>query len=105
MVGDIRSSWPLLPIGDTRSFEESIRKTLGYRSVKRCIKEINLLHPDFVIISGDLVFGQLYPFEYRREYKKCYEMIQKFDVPTYLAPGDAGRLLHIQKYVTALAAC
>jgi len=75
-------------VGDPRGLLESIRETLGMKSIKRCISEINILHPDFVIISGDLVFGQLYPREYSREYKKCYELIQKFDVPTYLCPGN-----------------
>ena len=55
-----------LHVGDPRGFRESIRETIDYKSIKKCIDEINLLHPDFVIISGDLVFGQLYPFEYRR---------------------------------------
>lgn len=77
-----------LHIGDPRGFLESIKETIGYKSVKRCIKEINLLNPDFVVISGDLVFGQLYFKEYSREYEKCYEMIQMFDVPTYLLPGN-----------------
>jgi predicted MPP superfamily phosphohydrolase len=75
-------------VGDPRGLLESIRETLGMKSIKRCISEINILHPDFVIISGDLVFGQLYPREYSREYKKCYKLIQKFDVPTYLCPGN-----------------
>jgi hypothetical protein len=75
-------------VGDPRGFTESIRETLGYKSIKRCIHEINLLHPDFVIISGDLVFGQLYWKEYSKEYPKCYEMLQMFDVPTYTAPGN-----------------
>ena len=75
-------------IGDPRGFLESIRETIGYKSIKRCISEINLIHPDFVIISGDLVFGQLYPFEYKIEYEKCYDMIQLFDVPTFLVPGN-----------------
>jgi predicted phosphodiesterase len=75
-------------VGDPRGLRESIRETLGMKSIKRCISEVNLLNPDFVIISGDLVFGQLYPREYSREYKKCYELIQMFDVPTYLCPGN-----------------
>jgi 3',5'-cyclic AMP phosphodiesterase CpdA len=61
---------------------------LRSRSIKKAISEVNLLHPDFVIISGDLTFGQWYPFEYNVEYKKCYELLQMFDVPTYLAPGN-----------------
>ncbi len=75
-------------VGDPRGFLESIKETIGYKSIKKCIKEINLLHPDFVLISGDLVFGQLYFKEYSREYKICYDMIQMFDVPTYLVPGN-----------------
>ena len=77
-----------LHIGDIRGFKESIKETIGSKSIKRCINEINILQPDFVIISGDVVFGQYYPFEYQIEYKQCYEMIQMFDVPTYLAPGN-----------------
>jgi Icc-related predicted phosphoesterase len=75
-------------VGDFRGFAESIKETIGWKSVKRCIEEINLLHPDFVIISGDLVYGQLYPFEYAIEYKTCYDLIQLFDVPTFLVPGN-----------------
>ena len=75
-------------VGDPRGFAESIKETIGHKSIKKCIEEINLLKPDFVIFSGDLVFGQLYPREYTREYKKCYELLQKFDVPTYLSPGN-----------------
>jgi 3',5'-cyclic AMP phosphodiesterase CpdA len=75
-------------VGDPRGFTESIRETLGYKSILRCIHEINLLHPDFVVISGDLVFGQLYPNEYAREYPRLYAMLQRFDVPTFIAPGN-----------------
>ncbi|HVQ00846.1 MAG TPA: metallophosphoesterase [Candidatus Thermoplasmatota archaeon] len=75
-------------VGDPRGFSVSISQTLGYKSVLRCISEVNLLHPDFVVISGDLVFGQLYPREYAHEYSKLYEMLQRFDVPTYIVPGN-----------------
>lgn len=77
-----------LHIGDPRGLSENIRETIGYKSVKRCIDEINILRPDFVVISGDLTYGQLYPLEYDREYELCYEMIQEFDVPTFLTPGN-----------------
>ncbi len=75
-------------IGDPRGMKVSIKETIGWKAAKRGIEEINLLHPDFVIISGDLVYGQLYPFEYSYEYKKCYEILQLFDVPTFLCPGN-----------------
>jgi len=75
-------------LGDPRGFRENINQTIGWKSIKKCIEEINLLQPDFVVISGDLVYGQLYPYEYSREYEKCFEMLQLFDVPTFLCPGN-----------------
>lgn len=77
-----------LHIGDIRGILENFRETIGWRSVKQCIKEINILSPDFVVITGDLVFGQLYPFEYTYEYEELYSILQQFDVPVYLVPGN-----------------
>ncbi|MEF8848129.1 MAG: metallophosphoesterase [Candidatus Thermoplasmatota archaeon] len=75
-------------IGDPRGLKENFKQTLGNKAAKKCLKEINLLKPDFVIITGDLVFGQLYPFEYSIEYKKFYNILQDFKVPTFLCPGN-----------------
>ena len=77
-----------LHIGDPRGAQVSIKETMGWKAARKVIEEINLLHPSFVIITGDLVFGQLYPFEYTIEYKKLYEILQKFDVPIFLCPGN-----------------
>lgn len=75
-------------IGDPRGFKENFWETLGWKAAKKSIQEINLLRPDFVVITGDLVFGQLYPFEYAVEYRTCYDILQQFDVPTYVVPGN-----------------
>lgn len=75
-------------IGDIRGFTVDIKKTLGWKTAKKTIEEINVLKPDFVVITGDLLFGQLYPFEYSFEYRTCYRILQQFDVPTYLIPGN-----------------
>jgi predicted MPP superfamily phosphohydrolase len=75
-------------IGDPRGFTENPLETLGWKAARKTIEEINLLNPDFVIISGDLTFGQLFPFEYTFEYQTCYEILQDFKVPTYLCPGN-----------------
>ena len=75
-------------IGDPRGATVDIWQTIGWKAAKKSVEEINLLHPDFVIITGDLVFGQAYPGEYSREYKKCYEILQEFQVPTFLCPGN-----------------
>jgi len=75
-------------IGDPRGLIENPKETIGWKAARKVIEEVNLLNPDFVIISGDLVFGQMYPFEYTLEYKKCYDILQEFDVPTFLCPGN-----------------
>ena len=75
-------------IGDPRGLRKNLLQTIGWKAARRCVKEINLFTPDFVIITGDLVYGQLYPGEYRREYSKCWEILQEFDVPIYLCPGN-----------------
>lgn len=75
-------------IGDPRGLTENPKEIIGWKASRKTIEEINLLNPDFVIISGDLVFGQLYPFEYTFEYQTCYEILQEFNVPTYLCPGN-----------------
>ncbi|MDG6229747.1 MAG: metallophosphoesterase, partial [Candidatus Thermoplasmatota archaeon] len=75
-------------IGDPRGLVENPKETIGWKAARKVIEEVNLLQPDFVLISGDLTFGQLYPFEYTVEYKKCYEILQEFTVPTFLCPGN-----------------
>jgi 3',5'-cyclic AMP phosphodiesterase CpdA len=77
-----------LHVGDFRGAIENFKETIRWRSIRKCIEEVNLLHPDFVLITGDLVFGQLYPFEYQREYRRCFELLQRFDVPTFICPGN-----------------
>lgn len=52
------------------------------------IKEVNLQNPDFVIITGDIMFGQMNPLEYTYEYNEIYRVLQQFNVPIYLVPGN-----------------
>ncbi|MCA1055006.1 metallophosphoesterase [Rossellomorea aquimaris] len=56
--------------------------------LQKAIKEVNLKNPDFVVITGDLMFGQLNPQEYIYEYEETYKMLQKLNVPVYIVPGN-----------------
>ncbi|UTE77673.1 metallophosphoesterase [Rossellomorea sp. KS-H15a] len=56
--------------------------------LQKAIKEVNLKNPDFVVITGDLMFGQLNPLEYIYEYEETYKMLQKLNVPVYIVPGN-----------------
>jgi len=76
-------------IGDPRGLKENPFEAIGWKAVRECIKEINLLNPDFVVITGDLVYGRFLFFgNYKRQYGKCWEILQEFDVPIYLCPGN-----------------
>ncbi|EIT85574.1 metallophosphoesterase [Fictibacillus macauensis ZFHKF-1] len=56
--------------------------------LQKTIQEVNLLKPDFVVLTGDLVYGQLNPLEYTYEYKEAFRMLKKFNVPVYVVPGN-----------------
>ncbi len=56
--------------------------------LKKEINEVNLSNPDFVIITGDLMYGQMNPLEYAYEYEETYRMLKQFNVPIYLVPGN-----------------
>ncbi|MHA7138339.1 metallophosphoesterase family protein [Rossellomorea arthrocnemi] len=56
--------------------------------LQKAIKEVNLKDPDFVVVTGDLMYGQMNPLEYIYEYEETYKMLQKLNVPVYLVPGN-----------------
>ncbi|PLR84892.1 metallophosphoesterase family protein [Bacillus sp. V33-4] len=56
--------------------------------LQKAIKEVNLMNPDFVVVTGDLMFGQMNPQEYIYEYEETYKFLQKLNVPVYLVPGN-----------------
>lgn len=56
--------------------------------LQKAIKEVNLTNPDFVVLTGDLMFGQMNPQEYIYEYEEAYKMLQKLNVPVYVVPGN-----------------
>jgi 3',5'-cyclic AMP phosphodiesterase CpdA len=56
--------------------------------LQKTIKQVNLLKPDFVVLTGDLMFGQMNPKEYIYEYEETYRILKQFNVPVYLVPGN-----------------
>lgn len=71
-------------IGDLRGAQENIQETINWKAAKKAIAEINLLNPDFVILTGDVVFGQ----NYRREYPAAIDVLMEFNVPLFVAMGN-----------------
>lgn len=56
--------------------------------LQKAIREVNLKNPDFVVVTGDLMYGQMNPQEYIYEYEETYKVLQKLEVPVYLVPGN-----------------
>lgn len=69
--------------------------------LREAIDQINLLRPDFVVVTGDLVHGQMYlpqdwpPDLHRRgcsqydyEYMWAYRELARLRVPSFLIPGN-----------------
>jgi len=53
------------------------------------IKDINLLNPEFVLLTGDLINeGELEDFECLRNHSKTVELLKNFEVPVYIVPGN-----------------
>lgn len=73
-----------LHIGDPRGAQENIKETIGWKAAKRAVQEINILRPDFVLLTGDLVFGQ----NYMREYPALLDILKEFHVPVFCTMGN-----------------
>ncbi|MFY4775788.1 metallophosphoesterase family protein [Metabacillus sp. RGM 3146] len=56
--------------------------------LQKTIREVNLQKPDFVVLTGDLMFGQMNPKEYQYEYEEVYRMLKQLNVPVYIVPGN-----------------
>jgi len=48
------------------------------------IAEVSFLRPDFIVITGDLIYGLSVP----DEYKKLYDILKQLAMPTFLIPGN-----------------
>jgi len=69
--------------------------------LRKAIEQINLIHPDFAIFTGDLIFGQRYmpedwppdeehtgSSEFEYEYLWAYDAISALDVPCFMLMGN-----------------
>jgi 3',5'-cyclic AMP phosphodiesterase CpdA len=55
---------------------------------EKAIEQVNLIRPDFVVVLGDNVRGQKNPGEYQKEFEWFFKELARFEVPTFLVPGN-----------------
>ena len=79
---------------DSLPFDEFDRVLIAYAREQKnnlfeVIKDINLIHPEFVLLTGDLINeGELEDFECLRNQTLAVKLLEKFEVPVYLVPGN-----------------
>ena len=67
-------------------YDTDSTETVDFREV---IKDLNIIRPEFVLITGDLVNqGELEEFENLRVYTKAKRVLGEFEVPVYMIAGN-----------------
>ncbi|PLX17040.1 MAG: hypothetical protein C0599_14280 [Salinivirgaceae bacterium] len=57
--------------------------------LEKVINDINLINPEFVLLTGDLINeGELEDFECLRHHTKTVQLLEKFEVPVFIVPGN-----------------
>ncbi len=68
---------------------ESAYDTSEMQDLREVINDINLLRPEFVLLTGDYINeGELEDFENRRNHTKAQRILSEFEVPVYLVAGN-----------------
>lgn len=63
--------------------------TTEVEDLREVINDINLIHPEFVLLTGDLVNeGEMEEFQNRRVYTIAQRLLTELDVPLYLVTGN-----------------
>ena len=52
--------------------------------IKQILEELSFLDPEFILFSGDLVFGSAYYLEY----PWSWEVLSSYSLPTFMVPGN-----------------
>jgi len=96
VIDQFKTNYYFVHITDTHLPGHTFYGVSGYETdeseladLYEVIKDINLIRPEFVLLTGDLVNeSELEDFECLRNHTLAVEMLEKFEVPVYLVPGN-----------------
>jgi len=67
----------------------SLTDSTEVEDFREVVKDINLIKPEFVLLTGDLLNeGEMENFENRRVYTKAQRLLSEFEVPVFLTSGN-----------------
>jgi len=70
---------------ETGSFADSSEMV----DLREVINDINIINPEFVLLTGDLINeGELEDFQFRRYYSRSKRLLGEFEVPVFLTSGN-----------------
>ena len=80
--------------GEVAQLLEVVQRSIGnpmnserWAALNRAIQEINLVRPDFVLVTGDLTF-LAYPQALPYEYEDIWNLLDRIEVPVFVSPGN-----------------
>ena len=96
IIPEIRSNYSFIHITDTHLPNHlfypdplSITDSTEMEDMREVIKDINLIDPEFVVLTGDLVNeGEMEEFENRRVFTRTQKLLEELKVPLYLTSGN-----------------
>lgn len=69
--------------------EGSAEDTSEMVDLREVIMDINIINPEFVLLTGDLINeGELEDFENRRNFTKAINLLNELEVPVYIVSGN-----------------
>jgi predicted phosphodiesterase len=70
-------------------YPDGTTDTTELNDLYEVIKDINLIRPEFVLLTGDLINeGELEDFECRRNHTRSIRLLERLEVPVYIVPGN-----------------
>lgn len=96
LIREIKTEYNFIHITDTHlathyfyENPESVGDTSEMVDLREVINDINLINPEFVLLTGDLINeGELEDFETRRNFTKAQRLLAELEVPLYLVSGN-----------------
>lgn len=96
IISDWKTDYYFVHITDSHLPTHLFSRDEGYEfdtseivDLREVIKDINLLNPEFVLFTGDIINeGELEDFQSRRYYTKSQKLLAELDVPVFVTAGN-----------------
>jgi hypothetical protein len=85
---DTGDDFTFITLSDIHVHDKGISEDGDPLFLEEAIRQVNLIHPDFVLMLGDFIRGQRRPGELLSEYERFYYALLDLEVPAFLLPGN-----------------